>query len=94
MNNVLASIAQEDDLNGVAWNDAHGLLLGAYGDFKEVRSGLGALNSLVTRAKALNPSSDSVEVAPVVRIVTTKRNVVVQEQKDGTVLAVSTPKAR
>ncbi|RHY08676.1 hypothetical protein DYB37_003546, partial [Aphanomyces astaci] len=82
---------QEDGVNGVVWNDAQGLLLGAHGDFEDARFGLGALNTLVARANALN-TSDEKDVAPVVRIETTKRIVVVQQQKDSTVLAVSTSK--
>ncbi|KAF0694214.1 Aste57867_14891 [Aphanomyces stellatus] len=90
LNNVLESITSEDGASGVVWNDAQGLLLASHGDFQSARSGFGALNTLVAHAKALGNDDD--DVVPVIRLETTKRVVLVQQQTDGTVLAVSTAK--
>ncbi|OQR83421.1 hypothetical protein THRCLA_23152 [Thraustotheca clavata] len=78
----------ESSVTGLTWHDAQGLLLAVEGDLASSgHKGLGALATLVDRSAALDGSAKAV-----VRIETSKRAVLVQQQCDSSVLAVSTTK--
>ncbi|OQR87884.1 hypothetical protein ACHHYP_07948 [Achlya hypogyna] len=84
-------IMGEDNVSGLVWHDARGLLLAVEGDLAGAgHQGLGGLASLAARAEILSRDN---RAAPVIRLDTTKRAVLVQRQSDQSVLAVSTPKS-